>query len=256
MRPRRHFVGAVTPVLRADSIGKRFGGRAVLHAATLRAEAGHVAYLVGGNGCGKTTLLRIVAGEVAADHGVVIYKGAAHLRPRWSFLARDGFFYLPDRDLLAPSWTVRRHLEEVVAHFGRPGYAEAVAACALTPLLERVCASLSSGERRRSEVAIAVARRPDCLLADEPYRNLDPADRAILARTFRMLAGSGCAVVVTGHEIEDLFATADSLVWCTDGTTYELGPPCSALREWRFVRDYLGPGRAAELEASMGCAGG
>jgi len=240
----------MTLVLRADTIGKSFGRNAVLRAATLRATAGQVVYLVGRNGCGKTTLMRIAAGVIAADHGVVTYLGEALLRPRWHALARRGFYYLPDRELLSPVRTVRQHLLAIVRQFSLPGYDTAVEACLLATLLDVQCGALSSGERRRVEVATAVARRPACLLADEPYRNIDPADCTVIAKALRGLAAAGCAVVITGHEIEALFAMADSLAWCTDRTTYELGSPTEALANWRFVQEYLGPVRAAQLAAS------
>lgn len=242
----------MTLVLRADTIGKSFGRQAVLRAATLRATAGQVVYLVGRNGCGKTTLLRIAAGVIPADHGEVTYIGEALLRPRWHAMARRGFCYLPDRELLSPVRTVRWHLQAIVRQFRLPGYDAAVEACVLAPLLDERCGALSSGERRRVEVATAVARGPSCLLADEPYRNIDPADRTIIAHALRALAATGCAVVVTGHEIEELFAMADSLAWCTDGTTYELGSPAEALTHWRFVQEYVGPARAAQMAASAG----
>jgi lipopolysaccharide export system ATP-binding protein len=241
----------MSAVLVADSIGKWFSRRPVLMAATLRAFTGRIGYLVGRNGCGKSTLLRIMAGELAADHGVVTYRGVARMPPRWHLLAREGFCYLPDRDLLAPDWTPRRHLATIARQFGLPGYEEAAEECAIASFMDRPCEALSTGERRRVEVATALARRPDCLLADEPYRNLDPADRAVIARALRALAASGCAVVVTGHEIEDLFGSADYLVWCTDRTTYELGSPQAALADWRFVKEYLGPARAAQLKMDM-----
>lgn len=239
----------MSAVLLADSIGISFSGRPVLGAATLRAFTGSVGYLVGRNGCGKSTLLRVISGELTADHGVVTYDGVPRLPPRWHQLAREGFYYLPDRDLLAPDWTPRRHLATITRQFRLPGYEHAAAQCAVTSFLDRPCEALSTGERRRVEVATALARQPRCLVADEPYRNLDPPDRLVIAGALRAMAAAGSAVVVTGHEIEDLFDTADYLVWCTDRTTYELGSPRAALNDWRFVREYLGPGRAAQLAA-------
>lgn len=245
----------MTLVLRADSIRKAYGDRVVLNAATLRARAGMLTYLIGRNGCGKSTLLRIAAGELAPDGGVVAYQGRASLRQRWHRLARDGFSYLPDRDLLSPRRTVREHLDAVVAQFRLAGYGTAVERCQLQSLLEARCGELSTGERRRAEVATIVVRRPDCLLADEPYRNLDPVDRQILATAFRELAALGTAVVVTGHEVADLVLSVDAVVWCTDGTTYELGTPQEALTDWRLIRDYLGRDRARDLLAELARTG-
>jgi ABC-type multidrug transport system ATPase subunit len=234
-------------LLRADSIGKSFGDRAVLTAATLRARAGEIVFLVGRNGCGKSTLFNIATGSVAADHGIVTYQGRAYLRPSWHALARRGLYYLPDRDLLSPSRTVRDHLQAVTRQFRRGEYAVAAEVLEVPALLDRRCGDLSTGERRRVEVATAVARVPECLLADEPLRHIDPRDRLLIGTAFQHLASRGCAVVVTGHDVEDLFELADSVVWCTDGTTYELGTPLDAARHWRFAATYLGAARAARL---------
>lgn len=241
----------MTLVLRADSIAKSYGDRSILTAATLRANAGEIAYLVGRNGCGKSTLLNITTGVVSADNGVVTFKGKAYLRPTWHELAIRGLFYLPDRDLLSPTRTVREHLQSIVRQFGQGDYMIAAESCEIVPLLDRRSGELSTGERRRAEVATAVARQPECVLADEPFRHIDPRDRALIATAFRHLASCGCAVVVTGHDVEDLFAVADSVVWCTDGTTYELGTPAAAASNWRFAAMYLGAARAARLTSAQ-----
>lgn len=234
-------------LLRADSIGKSYGDRTVLTAATLRAVAGKVTYLVGRNGCGKSTLLNIAAGSLAADHGSVTFKGRAYLRPTWPALARRGLYYLPDRHLLSPDRTVRQHLDAIINQFGNGNSGAAAETCDIERFLDRRCANLSTGELRRVEVATAIARRPDCLLADEPFRHIDPGDRALLGAALAFLAAQGTAVVVTGHDVEDILGMADAVVWCTDGTTYELGTPAAAADHWRFVATYLGAARAARL---------
>lgn len=240
----------MTVVLCADSITKSYTAeRRVLTAATLRAVAGSVTYLVGLNGCGKSTLLQVASGALTADNGTVSYKGRSYLRPRWPVLARHGLYYLPDRELLSPTRTIRQHLEIIDRKWHLAGYAAAVRICELEPLLDQPCVELSTGERRRAEVATAFARQPDCLLADEPYRNLDPQDGEIVAVALAEMASNGCAVVVTGHEVEQLMWHVDSVLWCTDGTTYELGPPEEALTHWRFVQKYIGEGRAERMLA-------
>ena len=105
-------------MLVADSIGKRYGARWVLHAATLRLVPGEVRALVGRNGAGKSTLLRIAAGVVAADHGVVRCDELSLMRPRFPLLARRGLFFLPDHDLLSRSLTLEQHLVLVAGTFG------------------------------------------------------------------------------------------------------------------------------------------
>jgi ABC-type multidrug transport system ATPase subunit len=231
-------------VLRADSICKSFGGRAILTAATLRATAGEIGFLVGRNGSGKSTLLRVASGALAADQGAVTYDGVAYLRPRWHVLARRGLFYLPDRDILSPRRTVRGHLQAIARQFALRSYAAAAEVCGIAPFLDRRCGDLSTSEQRRVEVATAIARVPNCLLADEPLRHIDPRDRTIIGQALRHLASQGCAIIVTGHNVEDLFELADFVVWCANGTTLELGTPAAAAQDWRFASAYLGAVRS------------
>ena len=230
----------MAPVLCADCVGKAFGGRRVLSAASLRAEAGQVRVLFGRNGEGKSTLMRIAVGLMQPDSGTVHFKGAPLERARLSALATEGLFHLPDHDLLSPRFTVRAHLDMFVRRFGRGSTEEAAALVGLSERLDQYPHQLSGGETRRAELAVALVRGPLCLLADEPFRGIAPLDAEIIGRTFRELASRGCAVVFTGHEVETLLSVADHVVWCTDGTTYELGPPAVARAHERFGRMYLG----------------
>lgn len=231
-------------VLEVDSVAKRFGSRDVLHAASLRAAAGAVTFLVGRNGCGKTTLLRLATGFLPLESGYVRFDGVMHPRPRLHRLARLGVLYLPDRDVLSNAFTVRAQIECMWRQLGRADGGmpwEAVAeAAGLTALGGHRPSALSAGERRRAEMALALCRNPRCLLVDEPFRHLAPADAAIVHQTLRTLAGRGCAVVVTGHEVPSLLEVADDVTWCTAGTTYAIGAPTAARRHWQFCREYLG----------------
>lgn len=231
-------------VLEVDSVGKRFGSRSVLHAASLRAAAGAVTFLVGRSGCGKTTLLRIATGFLPYESGYVRFDGETYARPRLHRLARLGVLYLPDRDVLSNAFTVRAQLDLMWRQLGRAAGGGAVdEVCekvALGELVDRRPGALSEGERRRAEMAFALARNPRCLLADEPFRHLSPLDAAIVDGTLRALAGRGCAVVVTGHEVASLLDVADQVTWCTAGTTCSVGTPADARGHWRFCTEYLG----------------
>ncbi|MEO8564060.1 MAG: ATP-binding cassette domain-containing protein [bacterium] len=229
------------PILVADCVAKSFGSRRVLSAATLRAEPGQVRVIFGRNGIGKSTLLKIAAGQMSPDSGVVHFRGKAHLEVHQATLARDGVFYLPDHELLSESFSLRRQMRFYEERFRRRSVADAAAMANVSHLLDRRPRSFSGGELRRAELALVLVRRPDCLLADEPYRGIAPVDHDVLTRLFRRLAADGCAVVVTGHEVPTLLEAADHITWCTAGTTYELGTPEAAKRHLEFRRDYLGP---------------
>lgn len=229
----------VTPMLAAESIGKSFGRRTVLTAAGLWATAGRITALLGRNGCGKTTLLRIACGLLRADYGVVIYRNERLLHPRLWRLARQGLWFLPERSLLHKSVTCRCHFEALARHHRCNGLTEAVQQLALDSLLDRKPEDLSGGERRRVEVGLALARTPDCLMADEPFLGIVPRDRELLQQAFRSMAHQGCAIVVTGHEVSSLLDIADEVVWHTSGTTHVLGGPEQARRHDQFKREYL-----------------
>lgn len=231
-----------TPLFRADSICKRFGETQVLKSATVSAEAGRITALLGRNGCGKTTLLRIGAGILGADDGAVHFDGDCWLRPRLATLAHRGLFFLPAEDLLPWQVTIGSALEWLATAVGRlDAIPAAVAAMRLEPFLACAPYELSGGERRRAELAAVLTRGPRCLLADEPFQGIAPLDAELVAATLRRLADEGCAIVVTGHEVRALLELADDVVWMVAGTTHAFGTPTEALRNDAFRRDYLGP---------------
>ena len=235
----------MSTVLCADCVAKSFGPRRVLSSATLRAEPGQVRVLFGRNGSGKSTLLRIAGGLMQPDSGTVHFQNRPLEHARLPVLAREGVFFLPDHDLLSPRFTVRAQLEMFARRYERGVAAAAADIVGLSERLDQYPHQLSGGETRRAELAVALVRGPICLLADEPFRGIAPLDAEILTRVFRTLATRGCAVIFTGHEVETLMAAADQVIWCTDGTTYELGSPSSARDHARFRDLYLGPPRPA-----------
>lgn len=226
------------PFLVADCVRKSFGTRTVLSAASLRAVPGAVRVLFGRNGIGKSTLLKIAAGVVAADAGVLFVERQPMLRPSLPRLARAGVFYLPDHELLSPSLTLGQQLRMFAQRFGMRSPEEAARLARVEHLLARRPTAFSGGERRRAELALALARRPRCLLADEPFRGIAPIDHEILSEILRGFAADGCAVVVTGHEVPSLLGLANHITWCTAGTTYELGSASDARSHEAFGREY------------------
>ncbi len=229
-----------TARLAAESVGKSFGTRQVLNSASLWVYPGSVTALVGRNGQGKSTLFKIAAGLMRPDYGIIRMEEERFVRARQPDMARRGVFFLPERSLLCRSFTLRDHLRATEYHFGSDNIDRAVQLLRIGDFLDRLPHMLSGGERRRAELAMAVARGPSCLLADEPFLGVEPKDSELLTDLFRNLARDGCAVAITGHEVQALFETADDVLWMTGGTTHPLGTPAEARKHDQFVREYLG----------------
>lgn len=228
-------------LLVADSIVKSFGTRRVLTSASLRAVPGEVRVIFGRNGIGKSTLMKIAVGRAQPDSGVVFYDGRARQRVTQAAFAREGLFYLADEPLFSTGFTVRRQLSFLRDAFDGGSVDEAAERVGVAHALDRRPLALSGGECRRAELAAVLVRSPRCLVADEPYRGIAPADAEALSAIFRELAASGCAVVLSGHEVHTLLDVADHITWCESGTTQELGGPAQAKAHEQFRREYLGP---------------
>jgi len=224
-------------MLSADSVGKRFGTTVVLRAASLSLSTG-ITFLVGRNGAGKTTLVRILMGLIEADSGLVRFRDQYVERPRWSSMARQGLTYLPAGGFLP----LKSRMATAFNAVSQSGEAcrHVVERSRLGDLMGRRIAEVSTGERKRAELAWIALRQPGVLIADEPLRDLSPIDRGYAMTQMRDLANAGCAILVTGHEVENLLADADSVLWLRDGTVIDLGSPEEALENPAFLVEYLG----------------
>ena len=227
------------PRLRIDSYGRRFGFRTVLKSASAWARPGRITLLMGRNGCGKTTLLRCGLGLMQSDFGTLLFEDD-RISGGLPSLAMRGVFYLPDRRLLSTRLTVRQHLQVLRERFDDRVNAHAGELMDVEMLMDSRPEELSGGERRRAEIWLASTHSPMCLIADEPLLGIAPKDRGLVAATLRRLAESGTALLVTGHEVEDLFELADEVIWMVAGTTHGLGTPSEASHHAQFRIEYLG----------------
>lgn len=231
----------MTYALVADCVSKAFGDRKVLTSASLRAKPGEVRAILGRNGEGKSTLMKIAVGRIQPDAGHVKLGDTVFMPASLPALALRGVFYLPDHDLLSATNTLGAQLTLFERQFGLRSVADAARMARVEHLLDRTPKTFSGGELRRAELALAIARKPKVFIADEPFRGINPADHDELTSIFRAMAADGCAVVVSGHEVPTLLAACDHVTWSTNGTTYELGPPAVARAHEAFSRGYLGP---------------
>ncbi len=228
-------------LLRAEGFGKSFGRTEVLKSAGLWASLGRVTVLFGRNGSGKSTLLKCMLGVLRADFGVTHFAGRVDERPRLRRLARRGLFYLPDRDFLPRRLRIGTMLDAVETVCGSAGDRRRVLSLLGIEGIEgRRVWQLSGGEQRRAEWALALLGRPRCIVADEPLMGIEPRDQALVCKVLRQAAAAGCAIIVTGHEADELLDLADEVVWMIAGTTHGLGTPEQALANTAFSRGYLG----------------
>ena len=228
------------PIFSADSIGKSFGDRLVLKTASLWAHSGAISVILGRNGCGKSTLFRIAAGLLAADHGVVRFRDLAWTRPSHRKLAQLGLFFLPDRNLLSPRRTLQHHFDALQWYHPDAQVDAAVDRLQLRDHLRKLVRQLSGGERRRAEIAVAIARKPACLIADEPLAGISPKDAEEIGEVLYQFARDGHAVLVSGHEVPQLLSVADDVTWMNAGTTVGIGDRLDVRMHDQFQREYLG----------------
>jgi lipopolysaccharide export system ATP-binding protein len=229
-------------LLEVDGIGIQFGKLALLKTAAFSARSGRITTLMGRNGVGKTTLLRAAIGKVRPQWGRVLFDGEYLPRPTLASLARRGLMYISQESSLAGLFTVEEHLQAFVQAYGGAEMLPALSQeMALEPLFPSPPHELSGGEKKRVALAMALLRRPRCLLMDEPFASVAPMDRALVARGLRSLRDQGAAIVISGHDVEDLFAIADDVIWVMGGTTHWLGTPAEAAQNHEFRKVYLGP---------------
>jgi ABC-2 type transport system ATP-binding protein len=205
----------VSWVIDAQSLGKRYGRRWALNDCDLQIPSGHVVGLVGPNGAGKTTLLHLAVGLLTPTAGTVTVLG----RPPAvdpAQLARVGF-------VAQDTPTYARLSIEDHLRFGRqmnPGWDDTLARQRIAELdldLDQTAGSLSGGQRAQVALTLAVAKRPELLILDEPVASLDPlARREFLQRLMEFVADGDVSVVLSSHLVADLERVCDYLIVLVD----------------------------------------
>jgi iron(III) transport system ATP-binding protein len=208
---------------------KRFGATEVLRGADLRAEAGSVVALLGASGCGKTTLLRCIAGLERPDAGE-IRLGARVLSGGGAEVAaeRRGVGMVFQEGALFPHLSVRRNVGYGLPRRERRGggVAEALALVGLAGFEERMPSTLSGGQQQRVALARALAPRPAAILLDEPFSNLDePLRVALRDEVRRLLHHLETAAVFVTHDQEEALQVGDEVAVMDGGVVLQQGPP-------------------------------
>jgi len=233
--------------LEGSGLVKRYGGRAVVDRFSLEIDAGRVTGLLGPNGAGKTTTFYLLIGFIAADGGRVFLDGQDISSLPFYERARLGIGYLPQEPSVFTKASVRENLdmalewsEERDARERRRE--ELLDEFKLTRLRDQQAGTLSSGERRRLEIARSLAASPRYVLLDEPFSGIDPISIADLQAEVTSLRERGIGVIVTDHNVRDTLSITDSAYLIDQGKLVAAGTPEEILENPLARRVYLGEG--------------
>ena len=239
-------------IIESVGLAKRFRRTWALRGCDLAVPAGHVVALVGPNGAGKTTLLNLTAGLLRPTAGQISVlggeqPGSALARSRIGFVAQDAPLYrhLPVGDMLRVARNLNLRFEEE--------HAEARLAELNIPL-DRKVRALSGGQRVQLALTIALAKRPDVLILDEPLAALDPLARHyLMSSLMAAVAEDGLSVVFSSHVVSELERIADYLVMLNDGRLQLAGEVEDLLARHAILTGpgemFIDPRRAAVVHA-------
>jgi ABC-2 type transport system ATP-binding protein len=206
----------VNTALATRQIGKRYGRRWVLSEATLAVPTGHIAGIVGPNGAGKSTLMQLAVGLIKPDAGSIALFGEAVV-PTAAQVARIGF--VPQKTSLYSSFSVADHLR--LGSAMNPSWDEAFARERVTRIgLDRSqrAGKLSGGQQAQLALILAIAKRPELLVLDEPVANLDPlARREFLQVLMEYAVENAATIVLSSHLVNDLERVCDYVILVAGG---------------------------------------
>ncbi len=234
-------------MLQASGLSKRYKSREVVHDFGLTLDAGEVVGLLGPNGAGKTTCFYMIVGLVAVDKGRIELDGEDITGLPMHSRAKLGMGYLPQEPSVFRRLSVADNLRAVLEL--RADLDAAGREAELGSLLDELQvahvatqqgASLSGGERRRVEIARALAAKPRLMLLDEPFAGVDPISVGEIQRIVRHLRARGIGVLITDHNVRETLGICDRAYILNAGSVLTQGTPEAILANPEVRRVYLG----------------
>jgi lipopolysaccharide export system ATP-binding protein len=229
-----------------QNIGKRFRKRPVLRNVSLSVQRGEAVGLLGPNGAGKTTCFYIITGLIAADTGTIMLDGHDLTSLPMYRRARLGVGYLPQEASIFRGMTVEQNIRATLeVSEGDRSRRDAMledllAEFSITHLRRTPALALSGGERRRVEIARALACRPHFMLLDEPLAGIDPIAVADIRQLVIQLKDRGIGVLITDHNVRETLELVDRAYIIHEGTVLMSGRPAEIVANDEVRRVYLG----------------
>ncbi len=232
--------------LRADHLKKSYRKRAVVKDVSFQVNSGEVVGLLGPNGAGKTTCFYLVVGLLHLDGGCICLDGEDLARVPMHRRARMGLSYLPQEASIFRKMTVSQNIcailelksyseEEIDEHLQN-----LLEDLHITHIADAPAMSLSGGERRRVEIARALAMNPRFILLDEPFAGIDPIAVLDIQKLIRFLTERDIGVLITDHNVRETLGICDRAYIINDGTVLADGVPAELVNNDQVRQVYLG----------------
>ncbi len=242
-------------ILQVENLKKRYGRKTVVKDISLQMESSQIIGLLGPNGAGKTTMFYMIVGFIKSDGGRILLNGRnVTTLPMYS-RSRLGLSYLPQEPSIFRKLTVEDNLKLVIETRDdlsrsekRENIESLIEEFGLQGVRKQFGYTLSGGERRRTEIARALASNPLFLLLDEPFAGIDPKAVFEIKRLIKTLAERGIGILVTDHNVRDtLEITHESLI-INEGEVLASGKRSDLLRNEEARRIYFGDDFSREGE--------
>ena len=230
----------------ARNIGKRFKMRPVLRDVSLEVQRGEAVGLLGPNGAGKTTSFYCITGLISADYGSIFLDGADISDLPMYRRARLGIGYLPQEASIFRGLTVEQNVRAILElvepdEDRRDGLLDdLLAEFSISHLRRTPALALSGGERRRVEIARALASHPSFMLLDEPLAGIDPIALGEIRDLISHLKDRGIGVLITDHNVRETLDIVDRAYILHDGAVLMEGRPSEIVAHKDVRRVYLG----------------
>ena len=234
-------------MIEASGLRKAFGDVVAVDGVSFAARDGEITGLLGPNGAGKTTCFYMIVGLVPADAGRIVLDGRDITAEPMYLRAKRGVGYLPQEPSVFRKLSVADNIRLVLElrrdldDDSREGELSALLdELQINHVADQAGASLSGGERRRVEIARALAGKPRMILLDEPFAGVDPISVHEIQRIVRHLKERGIGVLITDHNVRETLGICDRAYILADGGVLAQGTPAELLANTDVRRVYLG----------------
>ena len=234
-------------VLSAQHLSKQFRRRQVVRDVSITVNSGEIVGLLGPNGAGKTTSFHMIVGLIPCDDGSIHINSHEISDKSVDKRAQLGLGYLPQESSIFRKLTVEENIMAILetraqlsAEEARERLESLLAEFHLSHLRDNLGISLSGGERRRVEIARALATSPSFLLLDEPFAGIDPISINDIQRMTRYLSNLGLGILITDHNVRETLGSCDRAYIVNDGTIIAEGTPDAILANAHVREVYLG----------------